>query len=156
MATVYLSRSEADTGRLATEIAGRLEGGDVVFLRGPLGSGKTFFVRAAAAALGVTEAVSSPSFTMGQTYAGRLPVHHLDLYRLSSLTEEDLIDFEPFFAGDAITFIEWPELAAPYLENPAVVVDLEHVDPQSRRITVTCRDAVLARILKEQLERAGT
>ena len=119
---------------MAAATARLLHPGDIVFLSGPLGAGKTCFIRAAARELGVTEPVTSPSFTMAQTYSGRLPVHHLDLYRLRRFDPEDAVDFEPFFAPDAITFIEWPERAAPFIETPALVIKLEHIDETSRRL----------------------
>lgn len=127
--------SEAKTAALAAGLADLLEPGDAVFLSGQLGAGKTFFIRAAARALGVEEPVTSPSFTMAQSYSGRVPVHHLDLYRLAHFTADDAIDFEPFFEPEAITFIEWPEQAEPFLDQPAVVIELEHVDETSRRIS---------------------
>ncbi len=135
MTTELVSRSEARSAALAQGLARLLEAGDVVFLTGPLGAGKTFFIRHAAAALGVTEPVTSPSYTMGQTYSGAVRIHHLDLYRLAEFTAEDAVDFEPFFEQDAITFIEWPERAEPYISRPDVVVRLDHVDINSRRIS---------------------
>ena len=154
-ATVYVSRSEEDTNRFAALIAGLLKAGDVVFLKGPLGAGKTFFIRAAARELGVLEPVTSPSFTMGQTYKGRLAIHHLDLYRLAAFTGEDLIDFEPFFSDDAITFIEWPKVAEHRLEAPVITVELKHLDEHSRRITVLGREPKVAVKLEALLAGAG-
>ena len=131
-----VSRSTQQTARIAALLASLLRGGDVVFLIGELGAGKTYFIRKAAEALGVSEPVTSPSFTMAQTYRGKLTVHHLDLYRLAGFKAEDAIDFEPFFEPGAVTFIEWPEQAEPFLERPAVVIRLEHLDPESRRISI--------------------
>ena len=131
-----VSRSPKQTARIAANLSALLRGGDVVFLIGPLGTGKTFFIRKAAEALGVAEPVTSPSFTMAQTYMGKVTVHHLDLYRLSRFDAVDAVDFEPYFEADAITFIEWPEQAEPFLEKPAVVIRLEHIDPVSRRISI--------------------
>ena len=131
-----ISRSPQQTASLAAGLASFLYGGDVIFLIGELGAGKTFFIRHAAEALGVTEPVTSPSFTMAQSYGGATTVHHLDLYRLPKFDSADAIDFEPFFEAEAITFIEWPEQAVPFLEEPAVVIRMEHVDINSRRISI--------------------
>lgn len=155
MVTVYVSRSEEDTNRFAALIAELLKAGDVIFLKGPLGAGKTFFIRAAARELGVLEPVTSPSFTMGQTYKGRPTIHHLDLYRLAEFTGEDLIDFEPFFSDDAITFIEWPEVAELHLEMPLFTIELDHLDEHSRRIIVHSREPEIANKLEALLARAG-
>lgn len=155
MAMVFISHSEEETGRLATVLSALLKGGDVVFLKGPLGAGKTFFIRAAARELGVREPVTSPSFTMGQTYAGKMPVHHLDLYRLVRFGDEDLIDFEPFFSDEAITFVEWPEVAETQLQVPVFSVELEHLDPHCRRITICGREPKVMAKLEALLAGAG-
>lgn len=131
----FVSRSEAQTEALAAGFAGLLKPGDIVFLTGQLGSGKTFFIRAAARELGIKEPVTSPSFTMANSYFGKVIVHHLDLYRLREFGPADAVDFEPFFEDDAITFVEWPEVAVPLLEAPAAVIHLDHVDEHSRRIS---------------------
>ncbi|MFA5809168.1 MAG: tRNA (adenosine(37)-N6)-threonylcarbamoyltransferase complex ATPase subunit type 1 TsaE [Thermoleophilia bacterium] len=134
----FISRSEQQTASVAARISHLLEPGDTVFLKGQLGTGKTFFVRAAAREMGVNEPVTSPSFTMAQTYSGTVRIHHIDLYRLSRFQPGDIADFEPFFEGDAITFVEWPEQAEPFLESPALVIELEHLDENSRRLRIKC------------------
>lgn len=133
---------------LGAGLARLLKPGDVVFLKGQLGTGKTFFIRAAARELGVSDPVTSPSFAMGQTYEGKITVHHLDLYRLASFGGEDFADFEPFFEPEAITFIEWPEQAEPLLARPAAQVAFEHVDENSRRIVLESTDPEMNRELE--------
>src|SRR5439155_3808109 len=84
------SESTAQTEALAAELAQRLEPGDIVLVRGEMGAGKTAFVRGACRALGVQGPVTSPTFTIGQRYAGpRGPIAHLDLHRLDGLEDED-------------------------------------------------------------------
>jgi len=143
------SRSEEQTACMAEGLAKLLKPGDLVFLIGQLGAGKTCFIRYAAKALGIREPVTSPSFTMAQTYSGVIRVHHLDLYRLSSFSAEDAIDFEEFFEKDAVTFIEWPERAEPFIEEPDVIVRLEHVDLNSRRISIESSNDRLAGRLEQ-------
>ena len=87
-----------------------LEPGDIVGVSGELGAGKTTFVRGACRALGVTAIVSSPTYTIGHRYEGRVPVAHLDLYRLEGIGDERWGDLEPYFDG-TIAFVEWPEHA---------------------------------------------
>lgn len=140
MTLEIISRSQEQTTALAAAVARLLEPGDAVFVAGQLGTGKTCFIRAACRELGVAEPVTSPSFTMAQTYTGKVTVHHLDLYRLSKFGPEDAVDFEPFFESGAITFVEWPEGAEPYLAAPAVSIHLSHVDEHSRRISFSGRN----------------
>lgn len=104
--------SAAATERAGAELAGRLAAGSVVLVSGELGAGKTTFVRGALRALGVEAPVTSPTFVVGQAYEGRTgPVAHLDLYRLAGMGGEDPGLLDPFFAPDAIVFVEWPEHA---------------------------------------------
>ncbi|MCL6107043.1 MAG: tRNA (adenosine(37)-N6)-threonylcarbamoyltransferase complex ATPase subunit type 1 TsaE [Actinobacteria bacterium] len=134
----YLSISEADTGKLAASIARLLKPGDAIFLSGELGAGKTVFIRTAAKELGVDTPVTSPSFTIGQTYAGMVKIHHLDLFRLAEVTGADAAELEPFFEADAITFVEWPQRGAGGLAEPAMIIQLDHIDETSRLISF-CR-----------------
>jgi tRNA threonylcarbamoyladenosine biosynthesis protein TsaE len=127
------SGSPDETERLAARLAPRLEPGDLVTLSGDLGAGKTTFVRGAARSLGVEEPVTSPTFTIGHRYRGRVDVSHLDLYRFEELTEADWGALEPYL-DDAITFVEWPEVAAGWLPPPRVAVRLLHAADGSRLI----------------------
>jgi len=100
------------TERAGAELAAQLRPGDVVLVSGELGSGKTTFVRGALQALGVTEAVTSPTFVVGVLYDGAGgPLAHLDLYRLAGLEAEDPGLLDPYFGPDTVTFVEWPERA---------------------------------------------
>ena len=92
---------------------------------GELGSGKTTFVRGAARALGVTQPVTSPTFTIGHRYRGRVDVSHLDLFRFRDVSAAEWGDLEPYF-DDAIVFVEWPEAGAGVLPPARVAVHLEH------------------------------
>jgi tRNA threonylcarbamoyladenosine biosynthesis protein TsaE len=127
--------SPAETEALAAALAGRLEAGDVVAVSGELGAGKTTFVRGAARALGVTEPVSSPTFTIGHRYDAPVPVAHLDLYRVDGLDPEEWGDLEPYFDG-TVAFVEWPEHAGEWLPRPRVVVTLGHVDFEHRSVRI--------------------
>jgi len=118
-----------------------------VWLRGELGAGKTAFVRAAAAALGVTGAVTSPTYTVGNRYRARaVDISHLDLYRSTGLTEEEWGDLEPYM-DDAVVFVEWPDAGAGFLPAPRVVVDIEFVPADARLITVSSNDPGLLNAL---------
>ena len=111
------SASAGETERIAAALAERLRPGDVVTVSGELGAGKTTFVRGACRALGVTSPVTSPTFTIGHRYVGRVDVSHLDLYRFSGVSAAEWGDLEPYF-DDAVVFVEWPEAGAPALPPP--------------------------------------
>ena len=86
-------------------------------MRGELGAGKTTLIRGACRALGVTEPVVSPTFTIGRRYRGRVPISHLDLFRLSTLADEDPGLLDDYLTPDAVAFIEWPAVAEPSAEE---------------------------------------
>jgi tRNA threonylcarbamoyladenosine biosynthesis protein TsaE len=131
------SRSAAETEAAGARIAERLRPGDVVVVSGELGAGKTTLIRGACRALGIEGPVTSPTFTIGQRYGGgRLPVSHLDLYRLESLEDEDPALLDDYLAPDGVAFIEWPALAEPGLQRPALKVRLRHAGGDSRAIEV--------------------
>jgi tRNA threonylcarbamoyladenosine biosynthesis protein TsaE len=127
-----------ETEAAGAELAARLRPGDIVVVAGDLGSGKTTLVRGAARGLGVTDPVTSPTFTIGQRYAARdgLVVAHLDLYRLRSLDDEDPELLDPYLGPDRIAFVEWPEVAEGELEHVTHRVRLEHLGGDRRRVTV--------------------
>ncbi len=129
----------AETEAVAAELASRLRPGDIVLVSGDLGAGKTTFVRGACRALGVTGAVTSPSFTIAQRYDGFVPVSHLDLYRLGDLDDEDPALLADELAPDRIAFVEWPEVGAPVgldSERIAARVGLEHRGGDHRLVSV--------------------
>lgn len=131
------TNSAAETEALGARIAERLQPGDVVLLSGELGTGKTTLVRGACRALGVPGPVTSPTFTIGQQYdGGRLPVSHLDLYRLQSLEGEDPALLEDYLRPQGVAFVEWPAAGESRLDRPALEVRLAHEDEERRRIEV--------------------
>ena len=130
-----VSASPEETEALAARLAAALEVGDVVTVSGELGSGKTTFVRGACRALGVTGPVTSPTFTIGHRYDGRVAVSHLDLYRFAGVSSAEWGDLEPYFE-DAIAFVEWPEAAGEALGAARAAVRMQHVDPARRRVVL--------------------
>jgi tRNA threonylcarbamoyladenosine biosynthesis protein TsaE len=131
-----LSRADAETEAIGADLAARLVAGSRVLLYGELGAGKTAFVRGLAAGLGIDpDEVSSPTFTLVQEYrGGRLPLVHVDLYRLAAGEVDDLgLDA---LAADGVLAIEWAE-RMPRDDAGAIEVRLEHAGEDQRRITVT-------------------
>lgn len=131
-----VTESPDATERAGARLAARLRPGDVVLIQGELGAGKSTFVRGALRALGVEGPVTSPTFTLGRRYAGRVPVAHLDLYRLADLGAEDPGLLEDYLGPDTVAFVEWPEAAGERLGAPAARVVLEHLGGDRRRVTI--------------------
>ncbi len=125
------------TRGLARRLASVLRSGDVVFLEGPLGAGKTFFVRAACRALGVPERlpVQSPTFALVHVHDGRLPIVHADLYRLTGADELDELGLTEQLA-DAVGFVEWGLRFGDAVARDGVVVALEAPAEGARSATV--------------------
>lgn len=128
----------AETESLGAELAGSLREGDVVLVRGELGSGKTTLVRGAARALGVTDPVTSPSFSIGHRYraGSELTVSHLDLYRLSGLEQEEPAFLADYLGAGRIAFVEWPLGGEREFASARVRVSLAHRGKDRRRIEV--------------------
>ena len=130
---------ETATRALAIWIGKQLVAGDLVFLCGELGAGKTTFAQELARALGVLEDVTSPTFVLMLEYgSGRVPLLHCDAYRLENLAREELEDaglFDFLARRDAVRLLEWPERVAPYLPSPNWKIDIVF-ENEGRRATI--------------------
>ena len=123
MAKVYQTNSEKETEELGSRLGRQLEPGAVVAFTGDLGAGKTAFTRGLARGLGVTERVTSPTFTIVNEYeGGRLPLFHFDMYRLSSSEELYDIGWEDYLARNGVCAVEWSENVADALEDGTITV----------------------------------
>ena len=120
-------KSEDDTIEFAKELAPKLKKGDVLALYGELGTGKTFFTQQLCKSLGVTENVSSPSYVLMNEYTGIFIIHLLDLYRLDAAEEVLELGLYDLYE-DAITIIEWPEIADGMLPENTIHIYFEFVD----------------------------
>jgi tRNA threonylcarbamoyladenosine biosynthesis protein TsaE len=128
-----------------------LRPGDVVHVAGELGAGKTVFVRGACRALGVTQPVTSPTYTVGNLYAGGAgPVAHLDLYRSAGVSVEEAADLEPYYDG-TVCFVEWPEAGAGMLPPPRLEVTVRVGEGDARLVELRSHDAELLHALGDPL-----
>ena len=136
MPATFTSDSAKATEATARAVGALLRPGDVVLISGDVGTGKTTWVRAACDALGVTDPVTSPSFTIGQVYGGPVPVAHVDLFRLEDLSGEDPALLADYLTPARVAFIEWPGAGAGEVERERVVLRLElaHLEGNRRRI----------------------
>ena len=106
----YESFSYDDTQVIAKEIADTLKGGEFIAMYGDLGAGKTAFVQGLAKALGITNHVTSPTFTIVNEYEGRLPLYHFDVYRIADPDEMYEIGYDDYIDSDGVCVVEWAEL----------------------------------------------
>jgi tRNA threonylcarbamoyladenosine biosynthesis protein TsaE len=130
------SSSAEETESAGARVAADLRPGDLVTVAGELGSGKTTFVRGACRALGVAGPITSPTFTVGHRYHGRVEVSHLDLFRFAGVSAAEWGDLEPYFE-DAVCFVEWPEAGEGVLPPARFAVTLEHAGDGRRRIGIS-------------------
>lgn len=127
-------KTENDTIKFAKQLAPKLKKGDVVALYGELGTGKTFFTQQLCKFLGVRENVSSPSYVLMNEYMGTCIIRHLDLYRID--TAEEVLELGLYdLYEDAITIIEWPEIAEGMLPENTIHIYFEFIDPD-RKVTI--------------------
>ncbi len=122
---IVKTNSPEETWTLAAELAEELPAGTVMALHGDLGAGKTCFIQGFAAALGIDEPVTSPTYTLIGEYEGRLPLHHIDLYRLAGPEEALGLGLEEYFDANGITAIEWAERAEGLLPPDMLHIEIK-------------------------------
>lgn len=144
------SSSIRDTDRLGRALGQGLRGGEILALFGPLGAGKTTLVRGIAIGSGAPlTAVSSPTFVFIHEYRGRLPLAHVDLYRIASVRELESTGLEEYLSGPTVTVIEWADKASSWLPNDCLEIELRHLAVRSRTIRLTARGPVSAALLRQ-------
>lgn len=135
----YITNSPEETEAVGAQLAGRLEPGSVIAFTGDLGAGKTAFTRGLARGLGISDRVTSPTFTIVNEYeGGRLPLFHFDMYRLGSADELFDIGWEDYLARGGVCAVEWSENIREALETGCLRVDIRRGSAEDQRIiTVT-------------------
>ena len=136
MTTSLVADSPEATAAAGERLGARLGPGDVVGLTGVLGAGKTCFVQGLARGLGVSTPATSPTFVLVNEYRGRLPVHHVDVYRTHTLTELLELGLEDLLGGDGVTVIEWADRCEALLPPRTIRVHIDGVGDEPRRITI--------------------
>jgi tRNA threonylcarbamoyladenosine biosynthesis protein TsaE len=133
----FVSSSVSETQSYGKRFAFLLYKGSVVALRGGLGTGKTYFTKGIALGLGVTEEVTSPTYTLIREYEGRLPLYHIDAYRLTGDDDFSALGAEELLYGDGVTVIEWSERIPNAIPLTAISVEIEIVEDGKRKISVS-------------------
>ncbi|MGL5540721.1 MAG: tRNA (adenosine(37)-N6)-threonylcarbamoyltransferase complex ATPase subunit type 1 TsaE [Erysipelotrichaceae bacterium] len=133
MKTIQIHNLE-QTNQLAYRLADELEAGSLILLSGDLGAGKTTFTKALGKQLGVKKTINSPTFTILKTYHGRLPMYHIDAYRLEALHQD--LGFEELFDGDGVCIVEWPQYVEEFLPADRLEIQILRVDDDQRTFLI--------------------
>lgn len=129
----FIAETADDMRQWAARLGRLLKAGDCLALYGDLGVGKTTFTQGLAMGLGVAGAVDSPTFTLVKEYRGRLPLYHMDLYRLEEAEEE--LGLDEYWEGDGVTVVEWPEVMAPMLPEDRLEIHIRR-EVGGRRVVI--------------------
>ena len=133
----FISKSEKDTYKIAKKFERALSGGEVVILNGDLGAGKTTFTKGLAKALGITENVTSPTFTLMNIYtSGRLKLYHFDMYRIEDESEAQELGLDEFFYGNGVCMIEWAENIKNMLPKNLITINITKLGENEREIEI--------------------
>ena len=143
---IIITNTPEETKDLGERLGRLLKDGDIVCLYGELGAGKTTFVQGIAKGLDIKEGfVASPTFVIVNEYKGRLPLYHIDLYRLNSLSEIEDIGILEYLKGKAVTVIEWAEKAEEILPEERLTIYLENPGAERGRLVLKARGIVSLR-----------
>ena len=136
--TVYeiITHSAKETEDVGMSLAEKAGPGAVIAMRGGLGAGKTAFVRGFASAMGVSDRVTSPTFTIVHEYEGRIPIFHFDMYRLSGSDELFEIGWEDYIARNGVCIVEWSENTDDIFDSGTITVTIEKLSDSDRKITI--------------------
>ncbi len=143
-----ISKGPEDTMDIGRIIGKNLVGGDVVALVGELGAGKTCLTQGIAKGLGISDNyyITSPTFTLINEYPGKIPLYHMDVYRLSGSIELEDMGCKEYFYGTGVVVIEWAEKVLDLLPEETFIISLDHVDSSERKINVSCKSG-LSRVI---------
>jgi len=141
------THSAAETKALGEKIGRQLDANSCILLSGELGSGKTTFTQGLAKGLGITRTVSSPTFTIMKVYQGRLPLYHIDAYRLEGLHQD--LGFEELMEDDGVTVIEWPDYMSDRLPEEYLRLDIVRVSSSGRKFALRYNGAKYAKLMEE-------
>ena len=127
----FIAQDIDDTKKFAKEIAGKIKKGKIILLNGDLGAGKTTFVKFLCQYLGSNDNVTSPTFTIINEYSGRLPIYHMDMYRIESLDEAVMTGCVDIIEScDGVCLIEWPDILAQVLPKNCIKINIKKSNEQ--------------------------
>lgn len=153
MQIAYHATHLADTTALAEKLAAAIDGGLVIGLNGPLGAGKTTFVRALCAALGADErSVASPTFVLMHQYRGRMTINHFDAYRIGCLDEFLELGVDEYFESDALCIVEWASRVESALPLDRLTIEIAIAGPDARTFELRATGPGSARVIERLAE----
>lgn len=132
----FFSNSAEETIELGKKIGASLKKGDVIALQGTLGAGKTTITKGIALSLGVKEGITSPTFCLISEYAGKMPLYHIDVYRLGGAEEFVDLGADDMMYGDGVCLIEWSEKVMSELPKTSIILKIDVIEDTKRRITL--------------------
>lgn len=145
----FIAENLQETEKLGRRLGALLSAGDMVCMNGDLGAGKTSFVKAIARGIGVTEDVTSPTYTIINEYGGPVPVYHFDVYRIMELEEMVDIGYEEYFFGEGICLLEWAENVRELLPEKHLWIEITRVDEERRSFAFRPSGARYEALIKE-------
>ena len=145
-----ISTKLEDTQLFSERLASSLQPGDVITLEGDLGAGKTAFTKGLAVGLGIQKNVNSPTFTIIKEYQGKMPLYHMDVYRLEDSYED--LGFDEYFNGNGVTVIEWAHIIEEQLPNERLNIYIYHQGNDSRKLVIKPTGKRYEQLCKEIFE----
>lgn len=145
----FVSGCTDETIEFSRRLGALLQAGDVLTLEGDLGAGKTTFTKGLALGLGISRTVNSPTFTIIKEYHGRMPLYHMDVYRVEDSYED--LGFDEYFEGEGVTVVEWAHLIEAQLPSQLLKISIYLGENQSRRFILEPKGARYEELCKEIL-----
>ena len=133
---VFISKNEDESRQIAFDLGKNAKPGEVYSVTGTLGAGKTLMAKEFARGLGISDDITSPTFTILEEYPGKIPFYHFDLYRIESPEEIELMGVEDYFYGNGVSWIEWAEKCGSLMPEKHISVTIEIISDEERRITL--------------------
>ncbi|MEH6904761.1 tRNA (adenosine(37)-N6)-threonylcarbamoyltransferase complex ATPase subunit type 1 TsaE [Neobacillus drentensis] len=142
-----ITTNSEETSQFAAKLAGRLQPGDILALEGDLGAGKTTFTKGLAKGLEIKRTVNSPTFTIIKEYKGKLPLYHMDVYRMGDAFED--LGFDEYFEGEGVTVVEWAHLIEEQLPLERLTIFLYREEGDTRRMVFVPQGKRYEQLCKE-------
>ena len=131
-----ITNSPEETIQLGKEIGSRLNPGDIIALKGNLAAGKTTITKGIAFSLDIKDVITSPTYTLISEYYGKMPLYHMDMYRIDSIEEFEMLGVDEMLFGSGVTVIEWSERIEEYLPEKHIVVNIQRQEDGRRDVII--------------------
>lgn len=136
MSKILISNSAEETIELGKKIGASIKAGDIIALKGNLAAGKTTITKGIALSLGIKEDITSPTYTLVSEYYGTIPLYHMDMYRIESLEEFEMLGIDHLLFGSGLSVIEWSERIEEYLPDEHIKIDIQRQEDGRREIEI--------------------